>query len=247
MPAEGLQVSPAIHRRESRSERRDGALRRARRVRHLVDLRAARLLARRAQPLPDGRAGDPVGDRCASRLLRRARRISICCCSSGAATSSASIRSSTRWRAPTTRGCGCWSSTRVTRTIACGGSRRRSPRSPTTRRPVVLASCAADARARENSVHGFFTGALLRQLRRPRRPGARTLDLLDAFNRAADEVVSRTGREPLFSTNGAGRLAHSDPHADRPAVRIAANSYTSSQLAACSSADSSQCSVQQFS
>jgi hypothetical protein len=77
---------------------------------------------------------------------------------------------------------------------------------PDDRRPVVLASCAADARARENSVHGFFTGALLRQLRRPRRPGARTLDLLDAFNRAADDVVSRTGREPLFSTNGAGRL-----------------------------------------
>jgi hypothetical protein len=77
---------------------------------------------------------------------------------------------------------------------------------PDDRRPVVLASCAADARARENSVHGFFTGALLRQLRRPRRPGARTLDLLDAFNRATDESVSRTGREPLFASNGAGRL-----------------------------------------
>jgi len=74
------------------------------------------------------------------------------------------------------------------------------------RRPIVLASCAADSRARENSIHGFFTGALLRELRRPRRPGARTLDLLDTFNRAADEAVSRTGREPLFSTNGAGRL-----------------------------------------
>lgn len=74
------------------------------------------------------------------------------------------------------------------------------------RRPVVLASCAADTRARENSVHGFFTGALLRQLRRPRRPGTRTLDLLDAFNRATDESVGRIGREPLFSTNGAGRL-----------------------------------------
>lgn len=61
-------------------------------------------------------------------------------------------------------------------------------------------------RARENSVNGFFTGALLRQLRRPRRPGAKTLDLLDAFNRATDESVGRTGREPLFSTNGAGRL-----------------------------------------
>jgi hypothetical protein len=77
---------------------------------------------------------------------------------------------------------------------------------PEDRRPIVLASCAADSRTRENSVNGFFTGALLRQLRRPRRPGARTLDLLDAFNRAADEAVSRTGREPLFSTNGAGRL-----------------------------------------
>lgn len=77
---------------------------------------------------------------------------------------------------------------------------------PDDRRPIVLASCAADARARENSVHGFFTGALLRQLRRPRRPGAKTLDLLDAFNRAADEAVGRTGREPLFTTNGAGRL-----------------------------------------
>jgi hypothetical protein len=77
---------------------------------------------------------------------------------------------------------------------------------PDDRRPVVLASCAADARARENSVNGFFTGALLRQLRRPRRPGAKTLDLLDAFNRATDESVGRTGREPLFSTNGAGRL-----------------------------------------
>ncbi len=77
---------------------------------------------------------------------------------------------------------------------------------PDDRRPVVLASCAADARARENSVHGFFTGALLRQLRRPRRPGAKTLDLLDAFNRAADESVGRTGREPLFAANGAGRL-----------------------------------------
>jgi hypothetical protein len=77
---------------------------------------------------------------------------------------------------------------------------------PDERRPVVLASCAASARARENSVNGFFTSALLRQLRRPRRPGAKTLDLLDAFNRAADEAVGRTGREPLFATNGAGRL-----------------------------------------
>ena len=77
---------------------------------------------------------------------------------------------------------------------------------PDDRRPVVLASCAADARTRENSVHGFFTGALLRQLRRPRRPGTKTLDLLDAFNRAADESVGRIGREPLFATNGAGRL-----------------------------------------
>jgi hypothetical protein len=77
---------------------------------------------------------------------------------------------------------------------------------PDDRRPVVLASCAANARARENSVHGFFTGALLRQLRRPRRPGTKTLDLLDAFNRTADESVGRIGREPLFSTNGAGRL-----------------------------------------
>jgi Caspase domain len=73
-------------------------------------------------------------------------------------------------------------------------------------RPALLASCAPDSRARENSVHGFFTGAFLRQLRRPRRPGARTLDLLDAFNRAADEAVSRTGREPLFTSNGASRL-----------------------------------------
>jgi Caspase domain len=77
---------------------------------------------------------------------------------------------------------------------------------PAARRPIVLASCAPDSRARENSVNGFFTGALLRQLRRPRRPGTRTLDLLDAFNRAADEAVSRVGREPLFSSNGAGRL-----------------------------------------
>src|SRR5436190_159508 len=77
---------------------------------------------------------------------------------------------------------------------------------PDGQRPAVLASCAADSRARENSLHGFFTGALLRQLRRPRRPGTRSLDLLDAFNRAADESVGRTGRDPLFSTNGAGRL-----------------------------------------
>jgi len=77
---------------------------------------------------------------------------------------------------------------------------------PDDRRPVVLASCAVSARARENSVNGFFTSALLRQLRRPRRPDAKTLDLLDAFNRAADEAVGRTGREPLFATNGAGRL-----------------------------------------
>ncbi len=77
---------------------------------------------------------------------------------------------------------------------------------PEERRPVLLASCAADPRARENSVHGFFTGALLRQLRRPRRPGTKTLDLLDAFNRATDEAVGRTGCEPLFRSNGAGRL-----------------------------------------
>jgi hypothetical protein len=77
---------------------------------------------------------------------------------------------------------------------------------PDARRPIVLASCAADARARENSVNGFFTGALLRQLRKPRRPGTRSLDLLDAFNRAADEAVGRTGCNPLFASNGAGRL-----------------------------------------
>jgi hypothetical protein len=77
---------------------------------------------------------------------------------------------------------------------------------PDERRPIVLASCAADGRARENSVNGHFTAALLRQLRRPRRPGAKTLDLLDTFNRAADEAVGRIGREPLFSANGVGRL-----------------------------------------
>ena len=79
-------------------------------------------------------------------------------------------------------------------------------RMPDDRRPVLLASCAANSRARENSVHGFFTGALLRQLRRPRRPGTKMLDLLDAFNRATDEAVSRTGCEPVFVSNGAGRL-----------------------------------------
>jgi hypothetical protein len=73
-------------------------------------------------------------------------------------------------------------------------------------RPVTLASCAPDGRSRENSVHGFFTSALLRQLRRPRRPGARSLNLLDAFNRAADDAVARIGHEPLFTTNGSGRL-----------------------------------------
>jgi len=77
---------------------------------------------------------------------------------------------------------------------------------PDADRPVTLASCAADGRSRENSMHGYFTGALLRQLRRPRRPGARWLNLLDAFNRAADEAVARVGQEPLFTTNGAGRL-----------------------------------------
>jgi len=77
---------------------------------------------------------------------------------------------------------------------------------PAERRPIVLVSSAADSRARENSVHGFFTGALLRQLRRPRRPGTRTIDLLDAFNRATDETLSRIRREPLFHSNGAGRL-----------------------------------------
>ncbi len=77
---------------------------------------------------------------------------------------------------------------------------------PPDRRPIVLASSAPDSRTRENSVNGFFTGALLRQLRRPRRPGTRTLDLLDAFNRATDEAVGRIGREPLFASNGAGRL-----------------------------------------
>jgi hypothetical protein len=77
---------------------------------------------------------------------------------------------------------------------------------PAERRPIVLASCAADPRTRENSIHGFFTGALLRQLRRPRRPGTKTIDLLDAFNRATDEALSRIGREPVFHSNGAGRL-----------------------------------------
>jgi hypothetical protein len=77
---------------------------------------------------------------------------------------------------------------------------------PADRRPIVLASSAPDSRTRENSVNGFFTGALLRQLRRPRRPGARTLDLLDAFNRATDEAVGRIGREPLFASNGTHRL-----------------------------------------
>jgi hypothetical protein len=77
---------------------------------------------------------------------------------------------------------------------------------PGERRPIVLASFAADGRARENSVNGYFTAALLRQLRRPRRAGAKTLDLLDIFNGAADEVVGRIGREPLFSANGVGRL-----------------------------------------
>src|SRR3954452_8601196 len=47
---------------------------------------------------------------------------------------------------------------------------------PDDRRPIVLASSAPDGGARENSVNGYFTGALLRQLRRPRRPGTKTLD-----------------------------------------------------------------------
>lgn len=74
------------------------------------------------------------------------------------------------------------------------------------RRFVLLASCAADSRMRENSVHGFFTGALLRQLRRPRRALAKSLDLLDVFDRATEEAARRTGREPLFQSNGTGRL-----------------------------------------
>ena len=73
-------------------------------------------------------------------------------------------------------------------------------------RPVAFVSCAPDGRARENSVHGFFTAALLRQLRRPRRPGTRSLDLLDAFNRTADETAASLGHEPLFTATGAGRL-----------------------------------------
>ncbi len=77
---------------------------------------------------------------------------------------------------------------------------------PVAQRPVTLVSCARDGRTRENSVHGFFTAALLRQLRRPRRPGVRSLNLLDAFDRAAEEAVARIGQEPLFTTNGAGRL-----------------------------------------
>lgn len=77
---------------------------------------------------------------------------------------------------------------------------------PDARRPVTLASCAPDGRTRENSLHGFFTAALLRQLRRARRPGTRSVDLLDAFNRAADEAAPRIGSDPLFTTNGAGRL-----------------------------------------
>jgi hypothetical protein len=77
---------------------------------------------------------------------------------------------------------------------------------PDGQRPVAVVSCPADGCARENSVHGLFTGAFLRQLRRPRRPGTKTLDLLDAFNRAADESVSRVGQPPLFSANGSGRL-----------------------------------------
>ena len=77
---------------------------------------------------------------------------------------------------------------------------------PDAQRPVALASCAPDGRARENSVHGFFTAALLRQLRRPRRPGVRSLNLLDMFDRAAEEAGARIGQEPVFTTNGAGRL-----------------------------------------
>jgi hypothetical protein len=77
---------------------------------------------------------------------------------------------------------------------------------PEASRPVLLASSARDGRSRENSLHGFFTGALLRQLRRPRRPGARSLDLVDVFNRAADDAVGRTGCEPLFAANGKGRM-----------------------------------------
>ena len=172
-----------------------------------MDVRAARVLARGAQPLPHRRAG---------HTGRRSRRISLTAprlddldlllvfWSGHLFTIDPIVEALARLGR--TRGCACSSSTPVTLTIACAGSRRRSPRCPTIAGPVVLASCAADARARENSVHGFFTGALLRQLRRPRRPGARTLDLLDAFNRAADEAVGRIGREPLFSTNGAGRL-----------------------------------------
>src|SRR3954453_18262341 len=51
---------------------------------------------------------------------------------------------------------------------------------PEDRRPIVLASCAADARTRENSVNGFFTCAPLRPLRRPPPAGTRTPDLLAA-------------------------------------------------------------------
>ena len=213
-------VSPAVDRREPRGQRRFDPFRRARRVRDLLDVRAAWLLARRAQPLPHRLAGHALVDRRAPRVLWTNSRASICSCCSGAGISfrlnpvleMVSRTADTRLRVLIVDT--CQADDRLQRLDEALGA------IPVAQRPVTLVSCARDGRTRENSVHGFFTGGAAAAA--PAAPSSRC-----ALAEPARRVRSRGGGSGRPHRAGTalhdqrrGTPAHSDPHAERAALRV---------------------------
>ena len=153
-----------------------------------------------------------------TRISRTARvsTISISCSSTGAATSSPSIprrrARARRRRAPAGADRG-----HLSRRRSDAPSRAALADLPDDRRPIVLASCAPDSRIAREQRERLLHRRAAPPAAPSARPGTRTLDLLDAFNRATDEAVGRTGRDRC-SVQRRRTTPNPDPRADHSPV-----------------------------
>ena len=221
MPATRLQVSPAVHRREPRGERRDRS-----------DRPSA---TRSASPGPSRSSATGASNATAASPARRPRpppidaHLASCgeledldlllhLLERASLLDRIDAGDASRARAD--------ARLRILIVDTCQADDRLKQLDETLDAPCPMSSARSrsrraprDGRSRENSVHGFFTAALLRQLRRPRRPGVRSLE-------PARRVRSRVGRS--------GRPA-SDRSRSSPPTAPAGCAFRSSRRARCRS------------